>query len=242
MSGSNKSISVITVVYNGAATITETIQSVLGQTYPHVEYVIIDGGSTDGTQAIIEKYKDKLGYYISEKDKGIYDAMNKGLAAAKGDYCIFLGADDVLIPGVLEQAVPMLKEKNTVYYGNIIVKDSGKRYDGAFSTFKLCFKNICHQCIFYPKGAYSTLQYDVQYRTWADWAYNMSLWGSRKMPFEYIGLDIAIFNDGGVGSTMRDQRFDADRKQLIRQHFGAWMSGMVATKELLSGIKAKVTR
>jgi glycosyltransferase involved in cell wall biosynthesis len=239
---SNVLISVITVVYNGAATIEEAIRSVLGQSVSKVEYIIIDGGSKDGTQTIIERYKDKLGYYISEKDKGIYDAMNKGLAAAKGDYCIFLGADDVFIPGALERIVPLLKDKDTVYYGNIIVKDKGTRYDGAFNRFKLCYKNICHQCIFYPKSAYSSLRYDEQYRTWADWVYNMTLWGGRHVPFVYTGVDVCIFNDGGAGSVVRDQRFDADRKQLIRKNFGSLLSGVVAAKDLLSGIKAKVIR
>ncbi|SFW72329.1 glycosyltransferase family 2 protein [Chitinophaga sancti] len=235
-------ISVITVVYNGAATLEETIQSVLGQSWPNVEYIIIDGNSIDGTQAIIEKYKPQLAYYISEKDKGIYDAMNKGLAKAKGDYCIFMGADDVLLPNVLEQIVPLLKDKDTVYYGDIIVKGTERRYDGAFSKFKLCFKNICHQCIFYPRSAYSKLNYDLQYRLWADWVYNIILWGERKVPYVYIGRDISIFNDGGVGSLSRDKVFDANRKLLIQQHFGSFMNSVVSLKNLLSKVKAKLIR
>ena len=95
-------ISIITAVYNGEKHLEQTIQSIINQTYHNIEYIIIDGGSTDGTLDIIEKYKDKLSYWISEKDEGISDAFNKGVKAANGDYINFQGdgdgfiADDVI--------------------------------------------------------------------------------------------------------------------------------------------------
>ncbi|GIU70241.1 MAG: hypothetical protein KatS3mg002_1477 [Candidatus Woesearchaeota archaeon] len=87
-------ITVITVVFNGEKYLEQTIQSVINQTYPNVEYIIIDGGSTDGTLDIIKKYEDYIDYWISEKDKGIYDAMNKGITLAFGSWLGFLGSDD----------------------------------------------------------------------------------------------------------------------------------------------------
>jgi len=86
-------ISIVTVCYNAVKTIEQTIQSVLTQSYPHVEYIVVDGGSRDGTVAILEKYKDRL-RYISEKDEGIYDAMNKGVRMAQGEVVGIIGADD----------------------------------------------------------------------------------------------------------------------------------------------------
>ena len=83
---SNFKISIITVVYHAADTIEQTIRSVVEQDYPNIEYIIIDGGSTDGTLDVIKKYEDRIAYWVSEPDKGIYDAMNKGLSAATGDY------------------------------------------------------------------------------------------------------------------------------------------------------------
>ena len=88
-------ISVITVSYNAVSTIEDTILSVINQTYTNIEYIIIDGGSADGTVGIIEKYVDRISYWVSEPDKGIYDAMNKGLKVANGDWAIFMGSDDV---------------------------------------------------------------------------------------------------------------------------------------------------
>lgn len=87
-------ISVVTVCYNAVTEIERTIQSVIGQSYPNIEYIIIDGGSKDGTVDLIRKYADKLAYWISEPDKGIYDAMNKGIAVSTGDWICFLNAGD----------------------------------------------------------------------------------------------------------------------------------------------------
>ncbi len=95
-------ISIVTVSYNSAMFIERTIQSVVSQNYPALEYIIIDGGSTDGTQDIIRKYADKISYWTSEKDKGQYDAINKGFAKTTGDILAFLNADDVYLPWTLQ--------------------------------------------------------------------------------------------------------------------------------------------
>lgn len=91
-------ISIVTVCYNMAPYIENTIKSVLSQEYPNLEYIVIDGDSTDGTQSIIEKYKDKLSYYISEPDAGMYDAIHKGIGKATGDIVAWLNADDIYMP------------------------------------------------------------------------------------------------------------------------------------------------
>lgn len=95
-------ISVVTVCYNMSPYIEQTMQSVLNQNYPNLEYIVIDGGSTDGTQQIVEKYRDKLAYYVSEPDKGMYDAINKGFAHATGDIIAWINADDIYMPWTLQ--------------------------------------------------------------------------------------------------------------------------------------------
>lgn len=106
-------VSVITVVFNGVATLECAIRSVLQQTYDNVEYIIIDGGSDDGTLDILRRYDDRLDYWVSGKDAGIYDAMNKGIALAKGDYIGMLNADDYFAgPSALERIVRRLEESD----------------------------------------------------------------------------------------------------------------------------------
>lgn len=89
-----RKFSIVTVCRNAEKTIERTIRSVIAQTYPNKEFVVIDGASSDGTRAILEKYRDKIDVVVSEPDKGIYDAMNKGVSRATGDYVIFINADD----------------------------------------------------------------------------------------------------------------------------------------------------
>lgn len=113
-------ITVITVVLNGEKYLEETIQSVINQTYPNVEYIIVDGGSTDGTLDIIKKYEDKIDYWVSEKDNGIYDAMNKGLRVALGKWIGFLGSDDYYEATALEELIKSfyIDDEVEVLYGN----------------------------------------------------------------------------------------------------------------------------
>ena len=114
----NTKISVITVVYNAKDTIERTIKSVIAQLYDNYEYIIIDGGSTDGTLDIIEKYRDKISYFISESDEGIYDAMNKGVLKATGDYVAFINADDWYEPNAFKLVASYIKTKKTIILWN----------------------------------------------------------------------------------------------------------------------------
>lgn len=122
-------ISIITAVYNGSRTIEQTIQSVLNQSHQDTEYIIIDGGSTDGTQDIIKRYEDKIAYWVSEPDKGIYDAMNKGILMATGDVIALLNSDDWYEPGTLEKVncyfeaenIDMLDGEINRIYGDLCV-------------------------------------------------------------------------------------------------------------------------
>jgi len=114
-------VSIITVCYNSAATIENTIKSVLSQTYPNIEHIIIDGGSTDGTLDVIERYREKVAVVVSEPDKGLYDAMNKGIARASGDIIGTLNADDFYAyPDVIENVVRVMEQTGAgVCWGNL---------------------------------------------------------------------------------------------------------------------------
>ena len=132
----NIKFTVITVCYNASATIRETIASVLGQTYPELEYIVVDGKSTDGTVEVLESIGDARMTFISEKDTGIYNAMNKGLNMASGDYLIFLGADDTFFDqGVLERVAAKLTGHSDVVYGDVMLKTRRRLFNGAFTRW-----------------------------------------------------------------------------------------------------------
>jgi len=119
-------VSIITVCFNGAGTIEDTIRSVLGQDYKDIEYIIIDGGSTDGTLDILDKYRGKISKFISEPDNGVYDAMNKGIALVSGDIVGFLNADDTYVDNsvILNVAEKMRAEQADCCYGDLVYVDS----------------------------------------------------------------------------------------------------------------------
>ncbi len=210
-------ITVVTVVYNHVKHLEEAIKSVINQAYQNVEYIIIDGGSTDGTLDVIKKYEHVIDYWISEPDGGIYNAMNKGLNIASGDWLIFLGADDVLADCLVSVSRRM-KRQDVVYYGNAELASSGKLYAGSFNRYKLMQQNICHQAIFYPRSIYLYKRYEEEYRWLADYKYNMDLWGD-GVRFCYIPEKIARFNDLGASSS-GDIHFNSIKMNLILKKLG----------------------
>lgn len=180
-------ISVVTVSYNAVATIEQTILSVINQTYINIEYIIIDGGSTDGTVDIIKKYADKITYWVSEPDNGIYDAMNKGILQAKGSYIGLLNSDDWYNLNTIENVVKYITSNNViadVIYGNIIYETNPPK--SAIATYTrtniLDSMTLFHPSVFVRKEIYEKHLYDINYSIVADWDF-----------FVKITLDNATF-------------------------------------------------
>lgn len=147
-------ISIITVVYNGEKYLEATIESIINQTYDNVEYIIIDGGSTDGTLEIIKKYEESLAYWKSEKDKGIYDAMNKGLALCHGDIIGIVNADDYLYLDSLEKVSNAFEDNTVMFtYGQVdLISKDGAKVGTAMSigTESLKYKLFTHMPFLHP--------------------------------------------------------------------------------------------
>jgi len=210
-------ISIITVVFNGEKYLEETILSVINQTYPNVEYIIIDGGSTDGTLDIIKKYEHAIDYWVSEPDKGIYDAMNKGIKVAKGNWIYFLGADDILYD-VLHKVADNLDVSKKAIYGDVYMPKKHKIYNGKFTKFKMMFHNICHQAIVYNKEVFKKNQFDLKYKLLADYAFNLSHYDEKS--FHYIPILIAFYNDlDGSSSNGKDEVFQKEKPDMIKKFF-----------------------
>lgn len=213
-------ISIITVVYNAVTTIEKTIQSVLNQSYSSYEYIIIDGGSQDGTLEILKKYADKI-KWISESDKGIYDAMNKGIKIATGNFIYFLGSDDLFYSAnSLKKVSEYLVSSYEIYYGDVQMIPSNKRYCGKVSKGSIIRKNICHQSIFYPAILLKNTLFNERYPIYADYAINLYFYSNKGIIFKYIPLIIAYFNTEGASSLIKDPNFENDFYTIIYQKFG----------------------
>jgi glycosyltransferase involved in cell wall biosynthesis len=211
-------ISIVTVVLNGAKTLGRTIRSVTEQNFDDFEYVIIDGGSTDGSLEIIRRYESKIHHWRSEPDDGLYDAMNKAVRVARGQWVLFLGADDELLVSLAEIA-PALADDRTVYYGDVYMPTRRRVYDGPFDAYKIMFVNICQQAIFYPRRVFELYRFDTRYELWADHVLNMACYGDRRFRFEYLGKLITLYNDySGATAHTTDAKFEADRERLIRTY------------------------
>jgi glycosyltransferase involved in cell wall biosynthesis len=213
----NPLISVILVTYNAEKFLQRCLDSIYHQPYPHIEVIVMDGGSTDNTSAILQRNDDKLAFWKSEKDGGIYEAMNKALDYAKGEWIYFIGADDILTPA-FSQMAEALTDPHAIYYGSVL--KAGRRYLGEMAPYKQAKTGINHQAILYPAGVFSVRRYDTRYRISADHVFNMQCHADKQYYFTFRDFDIAIFNDKGISSLQKDRVFENEKARLILKHFG----------------------
>ncbi|MBD1385507.1 glycosyltransferase [Mucilaginibacter rigui] len=210
-------VSVIIVTYNAAATLQACLDSIYKQTYPNIEIVVIDGKSTDDTVAILEANSSRIGYWKSEPDSGIYDAMNKATKKATGKWVYFLGADDALLPGFSDLAYD-LKDNSAIYYSNVWAE--GAKRSGELSTYQFAKVGIYHQAMIYPASIFAGHNFDTKYRISADFAFNLNLYSDKAYHFLYKDHLIANFNHTGISGTQIDVPFAKDKSGLILKNFG----------------------
>ncbi len=186
-------VSVITIVYNSSRFLEQAILSVLNQTYPNVEYIIIDGGSTDGSLNIIKKYASKLAYWTSEKDKGISDAFNKGIAKATGEIIGILNADDWYEPDTVAAVVEKMKEADIVY-GSIQLWEEDKKLNIVTGDFRMLAMEMTlnHPTVFVRKSCYDELGvFDTNLRCAMDYDLLLRLKVAGK---RFAGIDKVLAN------------------------------------------------
>jgi len=214
-------ISVIVPCLNADATIANCINSILSEEYNNIEIIVVDGLSTDKTMNIVNSLIVDVDHkIISEKDDGIYDAVNKGIDMASGDYLIVLGADDVFYNNQVLNRVFLLDFKYAdLIYGNVIFKSTNTKYDGKFNIIKLMTKNICHQAIFYHKSVHEKLgKYDTKYKTLGDMLFNIRCFESGDITIRYIDDIISIYNDKGYSSKNVDTVYWEDLTDNLKKY------------------------
>ncbi|WP_051640637.1 glycosyltransferase family 2 protein [Thiomicrorhabdus sp. Milos-T2] len=217
-------ITIVTVVYNGEQFLEETILSVINQTYDNVEYIIIDGGSSDGTLDIIRKYEHAIDYWVSEQDLGIYDAMNKGITLSKGDYINLLNSGDYYgqdyLNDIFSNEVP---NNNVVLYSNYVNVYEHLDLAIIVKPIQNFEKNmsICHQTMFISKDVYEKFGiYCLKYSLASDYEYLLRMYisGVEFFKNESIGLFFRV--EGASQSNMKKSMIEAYR--INKKYFGIW--------------------
>ena len=243
-------VSVITACYHASDFIDRTLDSVLKQTYPELEYIVIDGGSADGTLERIRRVQHRLHGFVSEPDDGIYHAMNKGIRMSSGDVLCFMNAGDMFYSSNTIEYVASRFEKYRemdLLYGSVIVSDeltkraSPRTYDGITKDF-LLRNTICHQAQFIRKSAFERVGlYDETYQLLADLE-----WFLRAMSRHRIGLKrtkqiVSVYLFGGRSWEERSQHLK-ERREIQREYFTTWERSLIWCYRGLHGVEQAILR
>ena len=238
--------SVIVPTFNAAATLHACLEGLVSQTTSDFEVVLVDGASTDETVEIAKSFASTLGPRLvlhSAPDQGPYDAMNRGVNMATGEWLLFLGSDDTLREAdTLAQVAAFIDghEHSDIVYGDVMRRSTNTRHAGEFDLDRLLFEtNICHQAIFYRRELFAGIgPYNLRYRVWADWDFNIRCFSNPALVTRYMDIVVANYNDltGLSGKTGTDTEF---RKRLP-MYF--WHGARETSSRMLGHLKKKELR
>jgi glycosyltransferase involved in cell wall biosynthesis len=221
-------LSIITINYNNAAGLRKTIESVISQSFKDIEYIIIDGGSTDGSKELIEKYAESITYWVSEKDNGIYPAMNKGIQVANGEYLLFLNSGDWFYENTtLSMAIPLLRPFDIVYGNTMNFKSDGTTWlqnpPAELSLYSLGYRwnSLPHQAMFTKRNLFEKYGgYDENLKMVADWAFYLIAIFKHNCSYKRIDNIIAWYYFEGFSANINNEPLQkAERALVLEQHF-----------------------
>lgn len=199
-------ISVVTVCYNASSILEKTILSVVNQSYRNIEYIIIDGASKDGTEEIVKRYMGQIDYFLSEPDKGIYDAMNKAIDASTGEWIIFMNAGDTFVDNEVVEKVISCTNLGAV---DVVLGDTVKTFPWGSMLVKsrICTKRnigleFCHQSVLVKTQWMKKYHFDTSFKVAADFNFLYQLM-KEKCHFRHVDIPIAVYDTTGVSSMGR---------------------------------------
>lgn len=235
-------ISIITINYNNKKGLEKTIQSVVCQTQIDYEFIVIDGGSTDGSKELIESYSKKIDYWVSESDAGVYNAMNKGIKTATGDFVVFMNSGDSFYDAnVLEKVSPFLVDDFDIYYGdNYKIKPHSKRkktYPEKLSFSFFYSSCINHQATFIRKKLfYDYFFYSENLKIVADWEFFIYTICVENRPYKYLKTTICNYDFTGISSNKEHRSIVEFEKEEV---FNKYFLLFVEDYKLINEIKSK---
>lgn len=195
-------LSIITINYNDVNGLEKTINSVINQTFQDFEYIIIDGGSSDKSLELIHSNKDKINYWVSEKDSGVFNAMNKGIKVANGTYLLFLNGGDVLNgTSALQDFISSPDFEGDIIYGDYKFDDGVKVYPDKLTPLFFMRSSLPHQSTFFKKTVFDTMgYYDESYKIVSDRAFYIKCFLSNQFVFKHINYFLTVFDLSGISN------------------------------------------
>ena len=244
MSLAQPKISIITINYNNANGLKETLVSVANQTYPNIEYIVVDGESRDGSKVLIEEFENHLAFAFIEPDTGIYNAMNKGIKKATGDYILFLNSGDSLINNRIIENVVAIGLTHDLVYGDLQFFTTEKQWiwnlpsDLTFNTFYT--STIAHPSTFIKRSLFDQVGfYDENLSIVSDWKFFLLATAKFNCNYKHIDLIISAYNFDGISSKTENLvAINAERAQVLKQEFPF----LIADYEELKVLKAEMKK
>ena len=241
-------LSVVTVNLNNNFGLEKTITSVIDQTFTDFEFIVIDGASEDGSREVIQKYSDQLAYWLSEKDTGVYNAMNKGILRAKGKYLLFLNSGDYLASENVLQTLFTYGCHQDIIYGNATWTEDEKSYDG-WSPDTLNFEffkenSLPHQATFIKRSLFKKIGlYDEKERIISDWTFFVRAFFQYNCSYRHVNLNIAVCSRDGLSCHPANlPKILASREKFIEQYGSLLAKESSYFYELKRKLRAKSQR
>ena len=219
-----KKLSIITINLNNKAGLEKTIRSVIEQTFSDYEFIIIDGGSTDGSVDTIKKYSSVITYWISEKDTGIYNAMNKGIVNAKGNYCLFLNSGDFLLKDVLNKIFKTNLSSDIVYCDLIFdLGENGIQYRSApnpLSFYFMFIDSLFHPSTFIRKKLFNSIgMYNEEFKIAGDYDFFFNAIVKQQVSCQYFSIAVAQYNVKGISSQPENSSTIAHERLKVHKEY-----------------------
>lgn len=222
-------LSIITVTLNNCQGLQKTFDSVFAQTFTDYEYLVIDGGSTDGSVELIKKMENKFVYGISEKDNGIYHAMNKGIRKATGEYLLFLNSGDYLVNNEVLSDVVAQSENKDIVYGILVVDEKGqlwhKQYPAKLQFSFFLTDTIPHPSSIIKRSLFDTVgMFNEKLRTTSDWEFFLNAICKHNATYKYLPVPFTVFNTDGISQQKENWEWiRKDKQEVLKKNYAAFL-------------------
>lgn len=243
-------LSIITINYNNKIGLEKTIKSIIGQTYKDFEYIVIDGGSNDGSKEIILENESKITHWISEPDKGIYNAMNKGILKAKGEFILFINSGDILFDeNVISKTINQLNLEFDFIYGNLCYNKNDKIFMIATPPKKLSFsyfifESLPHPASFIKRELFEKyFYYNENLKIVSDWEFFIYCICKENRPYKHIDIIISNFDFTGVSSSEENyKKIEEESEIVLNNHFNLFKEEIKIIKKYDSKLFQKFVK